>query len=542
MTQPHNGDTPPIESAMTWAQYIDLRENRRQQSLRWSAAPEPAAVPLGAWRLQADPALRDAAAHTLASASLSPGPAQLWRHLAAPGALPTPPDPAAQRPAWQHHDWLAQQGGALEDAPERRLAWALAALDHCGREVERRERWAWSAVQHTPSPHDEASAALWAGWLGGQPWSLRERWEALYLSPVVRTFRGVCEARRLPKPVVTRIVRDLEEGFFYRLVGGDGVPGWAELAVRVLETDAPVRALAAALDAAAWDRLSRCAVSRGSWQESCAAVWSTLPEAGSRARALTRAGQADPDWAEAWMDLHVVRRLVRTWETRPDADAWAIISQNRGRARGRLRALVAAGATGLADRLLSLPGLHARTTAAIRRYAWAWAWQEMALDFSFDIARSVTPPCHDVATLPAPFGAGLRPAVETWVLLVVLRGRLSHLRRWVASGSTGDRDSTWARLLSDSLPDTLSEAVPGKRARSYRRLRVDLAESLDDILAAQRPLLAAVTDLGAARGLRGRFTALVDGRWDGAVPLPRSGFPSFLKNAQATLDVAEEPT
>lgn len=522
---------------MNWRCYIDLREQRRQRCLRWAPSPPPAPAVFGAWRFRDDDALRQAALSALRDAALSPSPAQRWVHLAAPSALPTPAEPDTPRPAWQHLGWLAEQAGALEDASP--TAWALCALDVLGCEVERRERQAWADVRYPLAPQrDQQTAALWAQWLDGDPWSLRAPWESLFLSATVRTFRGVCEARRLPPDVVTRAVRDLEEGFFYRLVGGDGVPGWAELAARVLETDGPVQALAEVLDEAAWDRLSRCAATRGSWQESCQAIWTALPEAGSRARALMQSCQEAPPWLDAWMDLHVVRRLLSAWEANPSVDPWGVVSQNRGRARGRLRALAAANtADGLRARLLALPGLHARTLAAVRRYAWAWAWQEMALDFSFDIARPVTPPCEDVALLPAPFSDDERPAIETWVLLVVLRGRLSHLRRWVASGSTGDRDSTWARLLTDSLPDDLSEAQPGKRARSYRRLRVDLAEHLDDHLDALRPVLSRIAALEAGRGLKGRFHALLATRWDGRVPMPRSGFPSFLTNATA---VAQE--
>ncbi|MEL6348703.1 MAG: hypothetical protein AAFV53_36705, partial [Myxococcota bacterium] len=187
-----------------------------------------------------------------------------------------------------------------------------------------------------------------------------------------------------------------------------------------------------------------------------------------------------------------------------------------------------------------LDALFDRSLAAVRRYAWAWAWQEMALDFSFDISRPVTPPCVEVSALPDPFPGALRGAIETWVLLVVLRGRKHHLRKWVRAGSTGDRDSTWARLLSDALPEDLCDDAASGRSRSYRRLRVDLAENLDDILIGLEPLLRQIAALKPGRKLKKQLLAAVDGRWDSRIARPSAGFPTFLKNAQAALSADVE--
>ncbi|MEL6342247.1 MAG: hypothetical protein AAFV53_03890, partial [Myxococcota bacterium] len=337
------------ESAVVWEQFLTQREARRVRALSHAAmlrdgdeGLSPAQL-FPSWRFSAIPPLASAAQSALAdAAAVSPSPAQLWVALIPSDVLP---DPAAamRQPPWIFRQSLLERAvDGVEDTPHHRLAWALAELDFYGWETERRERLAWQETPYCPSPEQDAEAAtLWASWFSGNPWGLRERWEALFLSPTIRTFRGVCEARRLPRSVIDRVTDDLEEGFFYRLIGGEGTPGWAELAARTLETAGPVVALAAALPPQAWDRLARCAATRGSWQDSCAAVYTELHEPASRARALLKACQQHPDQLDAWMDLHVVRRLLRAWQLAPETDAWTIISQNRGRARGRLRALIA---------------------------------------------------------------------------------------------------------------------------------------------------------------------------------------------------------
>ena len=531
------------EHSVGWGAFLQEREQRAHRALQLAAGLDDlisaaegavAGALLGGWRFGDTPALLRVLLAEVADAPPAPSATERGWVLS-----PVPSDGGSavpvQQAAWLHHQqvraWAPPDG---VEGPERAQAWALAELGFFGEEVERRERAAWRAVRYAEQPKDDAAVALmWASWMSGSAWDLRRRWEKRFLPATRQVFRGVCSARSLPEPVVQRALSDLSEAFFYHLLSG-----WPELAARVLETDRVVDTLAGSLSEGRWRTLAGCVVSRGGWRQTAALVWDSLPELASRARALAREGLATPERLERWMDLHAALRMVASWRGDPGSDAWAVVRQNRGRARGRLRALAMSAPDSLHDHLLGLEGLAARTEAAVRRYAWAWAWKELALDFSFDIARTVTPPCEPAEALPEPLPDALLPALEVWVLLVIFRGRVEHLRRWVATGSTGDRDSTWARLLTEALPEALADpGEPGaeQRGRTYRRLRADLAERLPELLQGLRPLLAQIASLSPGRGLPAQLSALLEGRWHADVPYPRSGFPSIHKHAGAFL-------
>ena len=529
-------------TSVDWATFLAARAERRQRALSLAEAhldgkPLAPREVFGAWRFADDERLGRLALDELLGRVPSPPPARAWALLAPDGDLPG--DDGVRRSARLHLRRLLERRSRVGVQGEREAwAWAFAELDQLGHSVEDRERAAWRRVAYPAQPEQDGRAAgIWASWFSGNPWGLREVWEALYLAPASRSFLAICEARDLPADVRRRVLDDLREGFFYRLLGAsDSVPGWAELAVRVVETGGtgPVDALAMALSAADWDRVMGCALRRGEWRRTGAVVWAELHEVAARARAASQQGQADPAHLEALLDLHVVRRVVSSWQREPVPNPWSVVVQNRGRARGRIRAVLSTRPA-LLDVLMSLDGLHARTEAAVRRYAWAWAWQELATDFAFDVSRSVTPPCLG----PEPTLEGLapdeRPSLRTWVLLVVLRGRFDHLERWVRTGGTGDRDSTWARLLAEALPVGLCDPDQGraKRARTYHRLRTELAESLPDITTELAPLLADIAGLPPGRKLRAAFEERVGPTWNAAVPVPRSGFPTFVRNARA---------
>ncbi|MCA9572027.1 MAG: hypothetical protein KC656_29515, partial [Myxococcales bacterium] len=241
------------------------------------------------------------------------------------------------------------------------------------------------------------------------------------------------------------------------------------------------------------------------------------------ARALeTAALLADLGSFERLLDLHTALRLLETSPETP-AEAWRVVAQNRGKARGRLRALVARETAWL-PALLALDALGARSAAAIARFAWSWAWQELAVDFPFDPDRPVTPPCEALPADFVPLDEAGRAPLPTWVLLVVLKGRDLHLERWVATGGTGDRDSTWARLMKD-LPSGLA----------YPAVRHALAELLPELLAAHRPVLERLAALPGGRTLKTDTTALLAPGWHPDVPFPRAGFPTFVAHAGSFL-------
>jgi len=416
----------------------------------------------------------------------------------------------------------------------------LARLDALGGWVEDRRR-AWDAEVFAPHPTRDAEAAtLWAGWLSGAPWGIKEGWEARWLPDARKVFAGVAIARGLPDGARRNVIDDLAETFFYRLLGaGDGLPGWAEVAVRTLETQAPVAPIVAALDDRARHTAGTCVAARGHWRRTVARH---LPRRLRTDRARAAADLlADPLAAEVHIDLHVTLRLLEAWAqgSPPDRDR-AIVLQNRGRARGRLRALAAAGgAAALAEPLLALDALDARTRAALRRYAWAWATQELSWGFTLSPERPVTPPCPLLAADQLPDAEAVWPETRTWILLVVLRGRLAHLRAWVATGSTGDRDTTWGRLLKD-LPETL--IGDGRGPARYAGTRALLADTLDDALDELAPVLGQIAAAKPGRTLRAAVDALLGPVWSDAVSRPASGFPTMQRHAVAFAAALESGT
>lgn len=398
----------------------------------------------------------------------------------------------------------------------------IAWLDWLGTEIEDRQRATWRRAW-TSGPEDLEAAAIWTGLLHGNPWSVRERCESAWLPLVDRVFAGVIHSRDLPPQVARRVRQDLRDAFFLRLLG-PAYPGWRELAVRVLETrapiDGPARELGSAVEAA-----GGCITSRRGWASTVASVLPTLPDREGRAtRAATWVQQ--PGRLEALLDLHVLLRLI----DRAPSDlgsAWRIVTQNRGKARGRLRAL-AVERSDLGG-LLELDALGERTRVALARWAWAWAWQELAHDFSFDGDRPLSPPCDATFEILEPLDDDGSDALAVWVLLVALKGRSPHLRRWVHEGGTGDRDSTWARLQAD-LPQALRDPDGG-----YRRVRIHLHDTLDPIEASWRPLMRELASLKPGRTLKRTFLQTIEPVWHAQVPLPRSGFPTFQEHLRQEL-------
>jgi len=533
----------PIVSGLSPEGFLNTRATRRRLAEGGGPLPEL----LSGWRFADDPiavaaliAALDAGvtgntlsppAHRLALAGL-PGEAL----LAAP-ALSS--DASSARLARLRLDAWAAETAPEPAAPVTPRVWALVTLADIGADIELEVRGAWRQQQPPAAADDVDAAALWQRWPTGGPalWAAREPWEARYLDAAVGAFRQVLASRELPPERVRSALADLREGFWFQLLGGsEGAPGWAELAARVLETapPGPVEALTGSLGASARAVAGRCASARGYWPSTLERLLSDVP--GRKARGLTAAQQiaADPARSEALLDLHVALRLVAGWQ-RPGGSSlsrdWQVIRQNRGRGRGRLRALVTAAPEPIIDRICGLEGLHERTLAATRRWAWDWSWEAMARGLELDFTRPVSAPCQVSDASLTPLEESARPAAETWILLVALKGRLGHLQRWTRAGGTGDRDGTWGRLLNEELPDSLRDA-DGR----YHRLRAWLAGGLDEALAGWTPTLSAIAALRPGRALKAGFHELLRARWDDRVRFPSAGFPTFRRNAAAALD------
>ena len=539
---------------MDWSEFLALREPRRMAAL--DAAQrlrggdlDAAGRLLGGWRFSSHQDLLRVVSEGIQRSEAHPSSTHAAIALAAMEQLPDPPSSEREGTVNQHRRRLEGRLGELSEGFDP-IAFALAELSWLGESIENSERKAWKIEEYRADPvRDEVVRGMWEAWFDGTPWSIRDGWEEIFLDPARRVFRAVLEAGRVPLDARRRCVDDLGEAFFFALVGGRASEtiGWVELAVRTMESHAqgPLPTLCGVLPAERWDLVSRCAVSRGHWVQTAGRIWPGHRGTRARALALRAEGRRDRDVIERLLDLHVAMRLIENWASPAvgsslDRD-WTVVTQNRGRARGRLRAVVSGDPEAVRSPLLALDALYARTLAAVKRYAWAWAWSEARLGFSFSLDRPVTPACVVTEAGLEPVADAAVPHVRTWLLLVILRGRLDHLRRWASQGGTGERDSTWARLLAQDLPESLRDPVqPGRRTRTYQRLRAHLGDHLEEHLSTLAPRVRAIGELPIGRGLRRGFEALVGPFWSSAVSLPRAGFPSFVANAERAIPTIEE--
>ncbi|MCK6522248.1 hypothetical protein L6R49_12500, partial [Myxococcota bacterium] len=272
------------------------------------------------------------------------------------------------------------------------------------------------------------------------------------------------------------------------------------------------------------------------WAPTLATIW---PEHSPRARAAALGAwlRDDPEALPRVTHLHLLGRLIeRAAISGPDAlgdaELRAICRQNVARTRARLRATLAARPAAVLDALLGLDALHARTLDAAGRYAYAWVNRELTFGLSMGRGPRVTPRCD--APAPAPEGdaaAWSLDEVKGWVLLVIFRGRLDHLWRWVYAGTTGDRDSVWGALLKDELPPSLSEP-DHHRPRLRQTLRAELPELLWEL----EPTLVAwaAQDLSKPRALKARVLPLLQAAAPATARWPSRGYAESVQHAMET--------
>lgn len=534
-----------------WERHLADHDARRARLLAAAGAllegdARPAAEHLRSWRFAGDETLQGAVLTELVRGGFQPTSDQLAVAVGDADALRRPPDSWWGLPPIERRGGIAASRGWEGPASaEAIIAWAMDELALLGDEIERTQRRAWREIVYAPSPKDAEMLALWREWFANKAWNVRERWEKLFLPVAARAFGAVLEARQFPDPVRRQIQEDLQESFFFTLLGSsEGPPGWQELAVRVLETGAqgPNDALAACLDERSWRRVAICAVQRGYGPRTAQAVWPRLPNATSRARALARMGEEDPTSLERFLDAHVALRVIDTWRETGDCSAdrsWRVILQNRGRASGRLRAVLAnSDPERLLPRVLGLSGLYSRTVAAVSRHCRDWAWQQLSRGFSFDYGRAVGAPCLQEGD-EQPLGDEALSALRCWVLLVILRDRLSHLRLWVAEGTTRDRDTQWGRLLKDAVPEALRDSGVSLQRSRYHLLRAELAENLDSLLGELLPVVEKVAALRELSGgqVQASFHRLLEPMWVSGVPFPQVRYGGYIENARKALSL-----
>ena len=544
----HGPDRPSIDPAvgpgakvdpgrgpLLWREY---EAQRRTVAVTAVAAAEalrsgdrrPAAAMLAPWSL--GPFL-DAAVTVLQERSAHPPrPSPVEGHLALSDALAIP-QPELALPRWAHRERvLAAHSGSVGGAEGvDGLAWALARLWEIGHDIEARRFAPWSDRTYRPDPIlDPEVECLWRTLMSDDPWPARRRWEALFLGRAEGAVVAVLRGSSIPEYRRQQILADVREGFFYAMLGGSARDaGWAELGARVLETvdPHPIAALSWHAGAEAWRLVARCVVDRGHMQRTAVRAW---PHAANGTGRAWCARRILPRHWRAFVALHVLCRVVDRWDdpTCTDtASTWRSVVQNLGRARGRLRAvLIQTGPRTGWGTLGRIAALHARTRTAIGWMCRDWAQRQLTHDAPFDLQGARGAACN-APSLPwrDEYRTEARRAASSWLVLVALRGRWPHLRRWSRDRSHTGRDTGFGRLLTDA-PASLVDVEGGRRA--YHRLRAYVSSDWSSLQRGVLRRIRSVADLDPdTPNLRDRFEAcLLD--WHADVPFPRVRYRDYI--------------
>jgi hypothetical protein len=447
------------------------------------------------------------------------------RELGAWLGSPLVPPPAPDLSPAEVLEFARQHAPSVEPSPAAVLRWKLNQIAwYGGLRGQYEARGALDLPSTPDTVADQDARACWTALFEGRPWDEHARWEGRYLPVAMGVFSALLAARQVPPAVRQRTLRDLREAFFLQLQLGEP-PLWLDLAARVVQTRGSDEGLPQVVGPEGYEALLRCAARRGRWADTIARLWPELLD--PRARAQAGLQCAAP--LRHWVDAHLLMRLVAAWEEEPSGDHWQRLAHNRGRSWARVRALAAdKHRPELAAQVLALDHLDHRTAVALRQLAWGWAWRELAANFTFDDDRGGPPRCIPATLSPRALDSDERAALRTWVLLCLLRGRWHHLRQWVREGRTGDRDSTWGRLLAVDLP-------PAQRDEGLLVLRERLVDDLADAVDAWQPLLVHISALRLGRDLAQRVRLLLLPHWSAVVPLPRGGAPAIVRNAQKLL-------
>ena len=475
---------------------------------------------MSSWRWSEEPGLREAAARLVTRASADPPPglltAQPW--CATAGAL------KERREAWAHPAQGVPQFGSE--------VWVIRELAAWGSTLA---GWRRAGSYPADSEMDPILADAWSKLLLGDPFSVQPTLKKVMFPVLLRQFNALMQHRNVPKQTQRRVREELRESFMFMLIDrSGGVPPGVDIALRILQNaDSDGFGLARLLCSEHLGCTASCLAGRRHWGATLRAIWPQERTSTGLAQALRRLLREQPAHLLALTELHIVARLVERWRvggraaTHPDHAA-RVIQQNLDFVRARLRAVLADTPAQLLGPLLQLSGLHKRTVEATSRLAWGWARRELPHHFAMGEPKS-TRPCErslvaqDEGLLPIAADDTLR----TWALLAILRGQDERLRRWTATGSTGDRDSAWGRLLAEA-PDLL------KPQGELGPLRATLAEDLPEIMTELEPLLLGLAALPEDRNLKARAESLLRPGWVGA-PFPDGGFQKMPERARLHL-------
>lgn len=469
--------SPSTGDGWDWARFLEDEETRRARAEDHADALLRGERPTGlfaAWRFADAPDWVAVIAEELLLDRVRPSASALQLVL---GPWPAPHDLAETNTAYAHRLRLSRRcrGEGVPTDRRSRLVWALVTLDILGDQVEVMERRSWVQAWVARPERDERTVHLWRSLLQNDRWAHAERWQTDFVPAARSAVASVFESKHFPPDVVRQARRDVSEGFLWILFGEqDQIPAWQQIAARVLErTDVPPNSTLRWLTPSQRERFAHCAVRRLHTGRTLARAWPDRPGLWGRATALIHHLEQTGD-IEPLLDLHVVLRLLDGWQSPVRADlhrSRKTIWANRRRVLSRARALLSEDPTVWAADLLALDALYNRTRDAISRFFVDVAWRHVSREPTFDPRRAADPPCTlQLDDWPRP---PLR-LLQTWVKLTAIRGRLDHLVRWVHTGSTGDRDTPWSRLLQVLPTSVCDPRPPDSKKRGYSRIRSEL--------------------------------------------------------------------
>lgn len=459
------------------------------------------------------------------------------------GSVPTgcPPLGWSSRPMAtereHRHDAFLRGGGP--DIPPR--VWARSHGRWLGAWVQVVHRDAWRP-RGEPDARDDQVRALVHAWLRGDLWTHHEFWTDAFLPIAARAFRSVMARVRVPMGSRHRVLEELEATFAVML-HDRRAPAWPGLIARALESgpEGPVASLAAHLDLEGHRRIARCIVgASGSRGQIARRLLPGSPTPLGREQRLLELLLEHPSTLVAWADAEAALRLAAQWSqgrlVAPESACNAVV-QNLGRGRARLRGVLAGAPDVLVRAFLSTPDPWSRLSAALARLTERWAYSELESHFAMGSDVTLAATCSMPATvIPDPLPEATRPSVRAWVLLVVLRGRLTMLRAWIAGRPLG-KDSTWDRLQR-AIPEALADGR-ASRKRGYDRLRAHLEDDLDPILTEIATTVLEVSRLdptALGRALKAEVLRTTSWVWTDDVPAPTIGFPPFCACAVAAVE------
>lgn len=409
---------------------------------------------------------------------------------------------------------------------EERQGAALYLLARLGEELLKREGASqgssWGSGGVVPLDREETARKWWNTVLGGHlDLSTGRVFRALYGGTVRRAFAARCLSLHLPAEVARQHGETAVDLLDYLPFGPH-----LDVATRILESSGEaIATLALCLTETTLPLARQCQQGRSAWS-------ATLDHPSLSRREEDR---NDSSFLAQASFLHLALRLRDSVSdgVLPSSPlglpGWGVVVQNRGKMRGRLRALLPLDPRLMAPSLLKLPHLYLRTEAAVARFAWDWAWREARAGFSFSAEHMAPPPCTPGKSPPPPSPMLPEGSVRTLLLLWIGRGCWSEVGRWMEGRGGRDLSAAFYRALA-LAPDSLADPASDEgRSRSYEALRRHLREALSDHLPLLREVGARVAALTPSRALKAELHRSLAPHWEeAALPLPQHHLPGFL--------------